>query len=172
MPLIGLFVKAELDNVKRIIFPDGLDWTVDVTMSNGPDVRERVTVNSIEEFEVPNSKGTANFVMKWEGAKQASTMSLVTQTRKTPLKDLKKGQNLGEYTSEDNGAFKPVVVFDCRGVEPSNWYPVGPFQVESAGGATFSEVDLSDKDGWVEYDEENDSSVTIQDLAFEFRTMR
>jgi hypothetical protein len=27
------------------------------------------------------------------------------------------------YTADDSGSFVPIVAFDCRGCEPTAWYP-------------------------------------------------
>eukprot|EP00408_Alexandrium_pacificum_P019360 CAMPEP_0171186568 /NCGR_PEP_ID=MMETSP0790-20130122/16879_1 /TAXON_ID=2925 /ORGANISM="Alexandrium catenella, Strain OF101" /LENGTH=173 /DNA_ID=CAMNT_0011651615 /DNA_START=66 /DNA_END=587 /DNA_ORIENTATION=+ len=173
MPLFGLFMKAELENVARITFPQETDWTLDIQEPSGVDIRERITVNANEEEEIPNSKGKANFLVKFEGAKQVSTMSMLTLTRKTELKDFKGVSELGVFTAEGGGKV-PIAVFDCRGVEPIKWYPVGPFTVETEGGKTFAGVDLTDAigDGWCEYDEGAEAPVNITDLTFEFKTVR
>eukprot|EP00933_Yihiella_yeosuensis_P025626 TRINITY_DN19878_c0_g1_i2.p1 TRINITY_DN19878_c0_g1~~TRINITY_DN19878_c0_g1_i2.p1 ORF type:complete len:170 (-),score=38.09 TRINITY_DN19878_c0_g1_i2:92-601(-) len=169
MPLIGLYVKAELDGVEKIEFPESLDWTLDVQQSNGTDVRERITINGIDEFEVPNSKATANFLVKWEGAKAPSTMNLVTPTRSTGVKELK-GKTLGQYT--EAGGSQLVAVFECRGMEPVKWYPVGPFNVVSKGGKVFQEADLSDPDGWCEFDQDAELSLMISEVTFEFKPLK
>mmetsp|Transcript_90658 Transcript_90658/g.270563 ORF Transcript_90658/g.270563 Transcript_90658/m.270563 type:complete len:172 (+) Transcript_90658:77-592(+) len=171
MPFIGLFMTAELENIGRIIFPAETDWTLDVSEPSGVDVRERITVNASEELEVPNSKGKANFLVKFEGAKQPASMSVFTPSRKNELKDLKKVTELGVWTPEQ-GMSVPIAVFECRGLEPSRWYPVGPFLVESDGGTVFPDVDLSDEQGWCDYDEKSGKTVTITDLKWEFKTVR
>lgn len=50
-------------------------------------------------------------------------------------------------------------------MEPIAWYPAMDFDVKSTGGATFTQVDLSDRD-WAEYDEENDLTVSISNLDY------
>mmetsp|Transcript_10356 Transcript_10356/g.25873 ORF Transcript_10356/g.25873 Transcript_10356/m.25873 type:complete len:172 (+) Transcript_10356:3-518(+) len=171
MPYIGLFMKAEMENIEKIEFPEDTDWTLDVGQAGGVDKRERVTVSMKEEVEIPNSKGTANFVVKFEGSKAGSTMNVVTVTRKTDVKALK-NQTLNEYSGGD---FSPIAVFDCRGMEPTRWYPVGPCKVTAAdGGKVFEDVDLTDAegDGWCEYDDTNDQPVGITGLKVEFRVLK
>merc|ERR1719157_232112 len=102
-------MKATLENIDKIEFPEDTFWTIDISASNGEDTRERVTVNAQDEVEVPNSKGTANFVCKF--GKTAATMSLVTMSRKVDAKALK-GKTLGVYSGS---ALEPIAVFDCRG---------------------------------------------------------
>ena len=46
------------------------------------------------------------------------------------------------------------------------WIPEIDFIVETTGGTTYHSVDLSDSDGWAEYDEDNDAAVSITDLEY------
>mmetsp|Transcript_123372 Transcript_123372/g.226346 ORF Transcript_123372/g.226346 Transcript_123372/m.226346 type:complete len:172 (-) Transcript_123372:71-586(-) len=171
MPLIGLFVKADLENIEKVDFSENTIWTLDVKNAAGEETREGVTVDPQEEFDMPNSKGTCNFLIKWEGAKQASTMSVITPTRSTGVKELKKVE-LGSYTAADSGEFKPMVVFDCRGIEPCGWSPAGAeLTVRASEKKEFSEVRL-EGDEWFEYDDTAEVPVSIQNLKFEFRAMR
>mmetsp|Transcript_2877 Transcript_2877/g.6610 ORF Transcript_2877/g.6610 Transcript_2877/m.6610 type:complete len:173 (-) Transcript_2877:94-612(-) len=172
MPYIGLYMKADLENVKSIRCHPDMLWTLDVQQGGGSEVRERITVNPQEEFEIPNSKGTTNLVLKFDGAKQASTMSVIAISRKLDVKDKEvKGATLGEY-SDPGGEVKPLALFDCRGIEPIRWYTNGPFIVETSGGFIFNEVDLSDDDGWCEYDQDADQPVQVSKPEFEFRIVK
>lgn len=160
-----------MENVGKIIFPEGFYWVIDVKQSSGEETKERVTISSVDDCEVVGSRGTANLVVKW-GGKAASSMSVLVPSR--AQKDVKSLQNvtLGEYKEEDNRNWSPIVCFDSRGMEPSKWYPTGPFTVESTEGTPFEGVDLSDPDGWCEYDQAHDLSLTIDSVEFEFRVMR
>mmetsp|Transcript_82419 Transcript_82419/g.267018 ORF Transcript_82419/g.267018 Transcript_82419/m.267018 type:complete len:171 (-) Transcript_82419:122-634(-) len=170
MPFYGLFMKAELENVEKITCPEDIVWTLDVRHSAGTDVREKITINAQEEFEIPNSKGTANFMVKFEGAKQFATMSILVPTRKNEVKSLK-GAELGVFTPE-TAATVPLAIFDCRGLEPVKCHPVANFTVVSTGEAVFEAADFSDPDGWSEYDEKADLSLTVSGIEFEFRIVK
>merc|ERR1712060_802904 len=122
-----------------------------------------------DEFEIAGSKGsTANFVIKWDGAKSAASMNVITLSRKLDAKSLK-GKTLGEYTTSDQETL--IAVFDCRGMEPTKWYPVGPFIVEAESGAKYDEVNLEDPDGWMEATEQGDMAA-IENLTFDFRVVK
>mmetsp|Transcript_68375 Transcript_68375/g.107733 ORF Transcript_68375/g.107733 Transcript_68375/m.107733 type:complete len:167 (+) Transcript_68375:58-558(+) len=166
MPLLAMFFKAEMEGVEKIVFPENDQWKIDVVQSGGEEKRLGITVDPTNEEEVPNSKGTANFLLKWEGAKAASTISVVTPSRSTPLKDKEvKDAKLFEYS--DAGQFAPVVIFDCRGVEPCSYYPVGLTIHTSFG--VFEDVDLSEE--WMEASETGEVA-TVSSLSFEFRVVR
>eukprot|EP00747_Dinoflagellata_sp_TGD_P166142 gnl/TRDRNA2_/TRDRNA2_188454_c0_seq1.p1 gnl/TRDRNA2_/TRDRNA2_188454_c0~~gnl/TRDRNA2_/TRDRNA2_188454_c0_seq1.p1 ORF type:complete len:172 (-),score=38.46 gnl/TRDRNA2_/TRDRNA2_188454_c0_seq1:53-568(-) len=171
MPLVGLFMKAEMEGVQRIIFPETTDWRLDVQQSGSSEVRENITLNGYDTFETANSNVSANFVIKFEGAKQQSTMNIFVPGHKDKIKDLK-DQKLMEYSEDSNGKLSPIVIFECRGVEPIKWVPCGPFKVETPSGKVFEDVDLTDAEGWCEYDEASDASVMISNVEFEFKTVK
>lgn len=60
----------------------------------------------------------------------------------------------------------PILGFECRGLDVVKWIPEIDFIVETTGGTTYHSVDLSDSDGWAEYDEDNDAAVSITDLEY------
>ncbi|CAE7767008.1 YCR090C [Symbiodinium pilosum] len=129
------------------------------------ETRQGVTIDPTNEEEIPNSKGTANFLIKWEGAKAPSSISVVTPSRSTPIKDKDvKDKPLGQYS--EGGSMQPVAVFDCRGAEPVKWYPLG-VTVETSWGK-FENVDLSDPDGWMECSENGDTA-TVADVSTSVR---
>lgn len=72
------------------------------------------------------------------------------------------------YTADDSGKLKTIVIFDCRGVEPSEFSPRSGWIVESIeNGEKFENVDLSEDD-WSEYDEKNNNVVGIAEFKSEF----
>lgn len=73
-----------------------------------------------------------------------------------------------KYTHEDSGKFKTIVIFDCRGAEPTAFSPRIGWIVKSAeNGQTFEDVDLSEDD-WVDYDQKNNNSVGIYEFSSQF----
>lgn len=72
------------------------------------------------------------------------------------------------YTVDDSEKFKTIAIFDCRGVEPTDFSPRIGWIVKSAeNGPTFDNVDLSDDD-WVEYDQKNSVSIGIYSFENNF----
>lgn len=84
------------------------------------------------------------------------------------LREIDQWNFLGRYRSEDQGQFRTLVVFDCRGIEPIEFAP-GEGWVAKAmeSGAVFSNVDLSEKE-WVDYDERQKESVGVYELESQF----
>merc|ERR1711957_970627 len=172
MPYFGLFIKADLENIAKLKFPmEEMHWTLDVQQSAGVDIRERVTVWQGDVVDVPNSTGTANFIIKWDGAKAASTMSVLVPTKKLEkeIKDLKKA-TLWEYSEQSNGAEALVAIFECRGVEPVKFYPTGGIMVECSDGKQI-EYDQEDYEMWCEVDD-NSTPVSIDNLEYSFKVVK
>jgi hypothetical protein len=65
MPLFLLKIKCTLDGVAEMAPIPGALWKFDIE-SGGGDSREGITVGANDEYELTGSKGTANYVMKWD----------------------------------------------------------------------------------------------------------
>jgi hypothetical protein len=130
-------------------------WQFDIASDStgGGDVKEGITVCAVDELEIEGSRGTANFVMKWKGSNQHAYIKIVPMHRQT-----------GEYPIEKSGEFVKVAAFECRGLSLERWLPGDDFFAEAPGGNIFPEVDLTDPDGWTEYDEKAGEPVSIMNL--------
>lgn len=85
--------------------------------------------------------------------------------------DIVEGSN-EKYTDKDQGHFKTIVVFDCRGIEPVEFQPgEGWIAKAQESGKIFENVDLSEKE-WVEYDEKAQNSVGIYELESNFISVK
>lgn len=74
----------------------------------------------------------------------------------------------GKYTNEDQGSFRTIVIFDCRGIEPTEFTPgEGWIAKIEESGKLFVNINLSDKE-WVEYDENIQQSVGIYEFESRF----
>ncbi|KAL8429215.1 hypothetical protein Efla_006204 [Eimeria flavescens] len=71
-----LRMKAELENVESVEFPPDYTYNIDVTQSGGSEEKKGVTLSAAEEFEIPNSRGTANLVMRFGGGKSVATINV------------------------------------------------------------------------------------------------
>lgn len=72
--------------------------------------------------------------------------------------------------ANDSGQYVPIVAFDCRGLEPTKWYPESGYTVISAGGKEFTEVEL--REDWAEYDEDAGESVGVYGLEYKLEVHR
>ncbi len=185
MVLFVLLIKAELEGIESLslIKNTNLCFSLRNPLSDY-EVREKVVFNPSELLEQDENdrEPPHNFALRWEGSKKYSTLSVLHDTDdgggiKSALKKLsKKGKKRGgksgedEYlprdvTPADNDNFVPVLVMECRGLEPYAFHPMGnEFKITSVGGTIFEkDVDLSEGD-WGDYDEEHDASVSANDF--------
>ena len=99
-----------------------LDPCTQVKDSTGEDTREGVTVTSTHEEELPGSKGSANFALKWVRDSKHVAYLNVKEIEKE-LKNKSKQKITGCYTANDDGNFVGLVAFECRGLDVIGWQP-------------------------------------------------
>jgi len=126
----------------------------------GDDVRSEVWVSGVEESELSGSKGTANFVMKWDKQSKHQAYAVVEQ-----VKGLTR-----PIGAEDNNTWVPVVAFECRGLDMERHHPRDGWVVVSTSGKSFTDVDLSDD--WCEVDEDTGDCISIMNLQSKFELKR
>jgi hypothetical protein len=90
--------------------------------STGTDVRKGVTVTSTHEEDLPGSKGTANFALKWAKDSKHVAYLNVKEIEKE-LKAKSKVRITGCYTADDEDKYVGLVAFECRGLDIIEWHP-------------------------------------------------
>ena len=159
MVVLGLFVRADLENVTDFAAPGDHRWCLDVQESGSAEVKRGVFVSNEEEVEVPGGRGTAHVVLRFQkGGKACSISVREVKGRTRPL------------TAED-AAPVALVAFECRGCELVGWTPTAGYRCRSTGGTAFEDVDLTEGE-WADYDEENDLSVMIENVESSFETIK
>lgn len=146
----------EMENVESVSLPPGAHFVMTLKNSVGEDVRENVVVDPGEQHDLDNSRGTANFRLKWDrSSKHQAYMNC--EAVKGVTRDIK---------ADDANKFVPIMGFECRGLEPVSYQPE-TFIVKSKGGQTF-EADLSEGE-WADYDEKLGESVSIMGIEAMFK---
>ena len=174
-----LYMKAELENIASISLrkDDDLCITVKNPLSDY-EVREKVIFNPsvLLEPEENSRRDPCHLLLRWEGNKKPCTLSVLSdQEIKTTLKkkSLQKEFQPADYT--ESGMWQPILCCVCRGLEPTAYYPgTTEFIIRSSGAAvtTFTDdIDLSDPDGWTDYDVNNDFPVTISQIEFKWESV-
>ena len=106
-PIVVLAARSRL----AILF-----WQADfvqVKNSVGDDVREGVRVTSLHTEELKDSRGTANFALKWvKDSRKAAYLNVV------PIKNLTR-----HMTENDDLEWVPFIAFDCRGLDVIGFHP-------------------------------------------------
>jgi Eukaryotic protein of unknown function (DUF866) len=170
--LFLLYIKAELENVDSIsLRKDNVNLCLTVRNPlSDYEIREKVVMNTTHFVEQDEGarEPPHHLRLKWEGSKKASTITVLEDSAvKTALKKKKGAQVPRDYTADDSGNWGPVLAIECRGLEPTAFFPMGDeFVITSKGGKQFTtDVDLSDGD-WGEYDDENDGKSHMLDSLF------
>jgi len=151
-----LCVKCNLDAIKTIYTPSDFTWNIKVKCSGcGEESPNWHTVDSSSSFQGKGGKGTFNFIYKCKFCLRENSLDIVPASTK-------------KLHAEDCMNFKPLVSFDCRGLEPIDFTPGKGWVAEAAESQTkFSDVDLGEKE-WVEYDERSQLSVGIFEFEHKF----
>ena len=72
-------------------------------------------------------------------------------------------KDVKDVPREDDEGRIALAAFEMRGAFPVKWTPTTELELESEGGAEFSDFDLREDNGeWCDYDEENDISVELK----------
>ena len=161
MPVIALFIKAQMDGIGKIVPIPNTQWCLDLKNTLGEEYRKEIYIDSTEVQEIEGG-GTdeVHFALKWEGSKKQATLSVVEA-----------GGDIQEaYTSEDVGQWVPVVAFDCRGLEPCTWHPQKNFVGEGTSGFLMDDIDFSEGD-YCGFDEDEGCPTEISELEWKFEVL-
>lgn len=152
-----IYIKADLENLSSLRFPEDHDWLLSFRDQNG-DERRSVHLNATETQEVPGSRGSANLLLKFPAGSSPASISVTSA----------KGVE-GKYTK--SGEFQAVLAVECRGAEPFAWTPSGFYVAETEEGQKFENVDLKDGD-WCDFDEEAGVSVGVYNVETKIEVYR
>ncbi|XP_015916884.1 CXXC motif containing zinc binding protein [Parasteatoda tepidariorum] len=157
MGKIGLQFKAVLENVTDLqAFGEDFRWYLKLKCLNcGEEPEKWQYVALTEKFPLKGGRGEANFVSKCKLCARENSVEILLDTIK-------------KYTIDDSESFKTIVVFDCRGLEPTDFSPRVGFQaIGENSNALFDDINLEEKE-WVDYDEKANLSVSIAEVEHKF----
>ncbi|GFO22286.1 upf0587 protein c1orf123 homolog [Plakobranchus ocellatus] len=157
----GLQISAQLENIEHVR-PTGDDfrWYLKLTCSScGEETPEFVYCSLGESSPLTGGRGSASLVLKCKLCKRENSIDI--------LRD-----SICSYSQDDAGQFKTIVIFDCRGVSPSDFSPRVGWEAKCSESSTlFSDVDLKEME-WYEYDEQAKESVSITELNYKFVSVK
>lgn len=157
MVKISLEIKAVLENIDtfRTNHPD-YNFILKLKCLNCGEISDKWhLITETETFPLKTGKSEVHFLAKCKLCSRENSLDIV------------EGSN-HEYSTSYNGQFKPIVTFDCRGIEPVDFSAAEGWiaKVEESK-KVFENVDLSEKE-WVEYDDKANQSVGIYELQHRF----
>ncbi|XP_060522428.1 UPF0587 protein CG4646 [Cylas formicarius] len=161
MGKIALQIKAALENVEELktIHPD-YAFMLKLKCTGCGEVSDKWH-DIVESQTFPGKTGRSenNYIAKCKMCGRENSLDIV------------KGSN-ASYRDYDQGKFKSIVVFECRGIEPTEFTPGESWIVKvKESSRVFDNIDLSEKE-WVEYDEKIQQPVEISDMEFRFTNVK
>ncbi|XP_015118711.1 CXXC motif containing zinc binding protein [Diachasma alloeum] len=161
MVKIALNIKANLDNIEELK-PCGPDfrWCVQFTCSNCGEKSDKWNYISLSD-QVPAEHGrdVFHFSCKCKLCSRVNTVTIL-------------GDSVKSYGVEDLEKFKRIVVFDCRGIEPSNFSAREGWIAKAIdGGKEFRDVDLSEGE-WADYCDKIQQPVGIYEIEHNFERIK
>lgn len=161
MVKIALKITCTLDNIEELK-PSGQEfrWCLKFTCSNCGEVSEKWNYVSLDEFTpVPRGNGVNHFVCKCKLCSRENSMSIIEDSMRS-------------FTSDDQGQYKIIVMFDCRGLEPSDFSAREGWTAKAIkGGKEFTEIDLSDGE-WEDYCDKIKEPVGIYEMKHRFERIK
>ncbi|KAL5714033.1 hypothetical protein ACHQM5_016049 [Ranunculus cassubicifolius] len=166
MVLILLKITADLENLTELQPQGGCDdpnfpyYLQMQCMSCGEKSPKETCVILSETVPLSNGRGTTNLNQKCKFCSREGTMTMIPG-RGRPL-TLENGEG-GQYT--------PLMVFECRGLEPVGFSFGGGWKAVSTSGTMFEDIDLSGGD-YSEYCEKGEVPVMVSNLKAAFQTVK
>ncbi|KAI9258519.1 hypothetical protein BY458DRAFT_557984 [Sporodiniella umbellata] len=158
MVKLGLYIKADLENITDLIPTEDYEWHFKVECTSCHEIDQNwISFNSQDEYSMNNSRGTANLVMRCKFCKREGSAHF------EPSFTIRK------YSATKNREFQVIAHFDCRGIELVQFQPRESWMAKGLESETpFVEIDLSEGE-WAEYDEKSGEPVGISNISSEFR---
>ena len=147
-----------MENLAAIKIPAHADWHFKVKCINCQSINENVVYfNLTDKLELHGSRGLASYVQKCKNCDRSGNIDFVEGT-------------LDKYMESHDRNWHTIATFECRGLEPVEFFPGTSFSALSSASDTIfgtegdrDPIDLSDGD-WAEYDEAGDESVGIYEF--------
>ena len=155
MVFLDLKLTFLSDNVSELYITSSFEWCFMIRCSNCyTDNPKEIYFMENSEFDIKNSRGTANFIMK---CKECSKDCSINVYEKSPRKiDCSDGKGMGV-----------LATFECRGCELIKWIipNEGIFAKALESDKVFDNVDLNDT--WMDFDEKSKGNCSIDEAKFE-----
>ncbi|XP_070493364.1 UPF0587 protein GA18326 isoform X2 [Chironomus tepperi] len=157
MVFISLQISCMFENIEEIKTGYNYSYFLKLRCNNcgeSDDVWHDICEEERTHQNTRNAKGF-NMLIKCKMCSRENTIDIVEDSN-----DI--------YLEDDTGKFKPIVTFDCRGIEPIDFDPREGFVVKSSNnGNTFVNVEIENGD-WCDFDEKNGNSVAISEFKSNF----
>ncbi|XP_066591948.1 CXXC motif containing zinc binding protein [Prorops nasuta] len=161
MVKVALQIKVSLENIEELkTSGPEFKWYFKFCCSNCGEISKKWNYVLLNEFTNAQRGNAVNhFVSKCKLCSRENTMTILEDS-------------IQNYTSEDDGKFKTVATFDCRGIEPCDFSAREGWIAQTIdGGTEFTDVDLSEGT-WADYCDKIKQAVTISDIEYKFSRIK
>lgn len=160
MVKIALQMKATLENIGELK-PSGAEfrWYLKFTCCNCGEASEKWNYVSLNES-TPAQRGNAvnHFISKCKLCSRENSMSILEDSIKS-------------FIANDQDKFQTIVIFDCRGIEPSDFSAREGWIAKTINGKEFTDADLTEGE-WVDYCDKIKEPVGIYEIEHKFERMK
>ncbi|XP_057299631.1 UPF0587 protein v1g245604-like isoform X1 [Hydractinia symbiolongicarpus] len=156
MVKIGLQFKSTLENLTNLKAEgDDFRWYVKTKCLNcGEETKAFIYLCLLENAPLKGGRGHASIVSKCKLCSRENSIDILKET-------------ITEYNIEHSGSFHTIVVFECRGMEPTEFSPRTGWSASGAETNSQFLVDLTEGD-WCDFDEKASVSVGIYEIEHKF----
>ncbi|XP_033329280.1 CXXC motif containing zinc binding protein [Megalopta genalis] len=161
MVKIALKIKATTENVEELRpSGPGFRWYLKLVCSNCREESDKWNYLSLSEtVAAPKGHGVSHYVSKCKLCSRGNSITIL-------------GDLVKPFVARDQDSFQSIVVFDCRGLEPCDFWPRDGWTVKSVDdGTEFTDVDLTEGE-WGEYCQKIDKSIWIYGIEFRLEKIK
>ncbi|KAI3830515.1 hypothetical protein MKW98_030678 [Papaver atlanticum] len=161
-----LMITAELDNLTDLQPQGGCDdanfpFYIKIKCGNCGEVSPKETCLVLADtVSIPKSRGTTNLVQKCKFCGREGNITMIPG----------KGRPLTLEAGETE-EYVPLMLFDCRGIEPVEFAFGDGWKVQSTDGTKYEGIDLSSGE-FSEYCEKGQVPVMISNLKSKFEILK
>ena len=154
MGKIDLQIKCQFVNIAACKQPAEGDWHFKVKCTNCQTEMDNIIYfNLVERQDIQGSRGQASFIAKCKNCERTGNIDYI--------------DNSHNKYEDQNEQWQTIARFECRGLEPCEFFPGTGFSAISSASVTVygteggkDPIDLSEGD-WAEYDEEAEEELGI-----------
>jgi len=161
MVKIALQITCRLDNIEELRPSESeFRWCLKFTCCNCGKTSDKWHYVCSDD-PVPMSvrrSGVNHFVSKCKLCSRENYMMIIEDS-------------VESFTEDDQGQFKTIVIFDCRGIEPSDFSAREGWVAKATGGKEFDEIDLSEGE-WEDYCDKTMQPVGIYEIKHKFERIK
>ncbi|KAJ5079325.1 hypothetical protein M0811_04346 [Anaeramoeba ignava] len=162
MVKFALLLSLELQKLTKFCAKSNKIWHLKYTCTHcGEKTKNFVTINPEDQIKVPKSRGIANYHSRCKFCKRDLTIIVLEPTEDKPV----------YIYEEHHEEFTKIAVFECRGLELTDFDPKGDFVAISTENGNSFDIDFSDGD-FCDFDEDSKALVSVANLKYKFDTVK